>query len=143
MNITKDQFCVVNILLDTGSQQTFISDQVANKLKLKPLHKIDMGVSRFLNTKESKTKLNEYEIAVKSLCTDERKVITALGVPKIHTDIKKQSYRFAVEKYGFLQNLQLANQGHSESTNIDLLIGSDTYWEFVTGEMHRSQNLDI
>ena len=26
MNITKDQFRVVNILLDTGSQQTFISD---------------------------------------------------------------------------------------------------------------------
>ena len=39
---------------------------------------------------------------------------------------KKQSYRFAVKKYGFLQNLQLANQGHSESTNIGLLIGSNT-----------------
>ena len=51
---------------------------------------------------------------------------TALGVLKICTDIKKQSHIFAVEKYGFLQNLKLTNQGHSESTNIDLLIGSDT-----------------
>ena len=131
MNITEDQFCVVNILLDTGIQQTFISDRVVNELKLKPLRKVDMGVSAFLNTKESKMKLNEYEIFVKSLCTDERKVITALGVPKICTHIKKQSYRFAVEKYGFLQNVQLANQGHSESANIDLLAGCDRYWELL------------
>ena len=78
-----------------------------------------MGVSAFLNKKESKMKLNEYEI-VKSLYTDERKVTTALGVPKICTDIKKQSNRFTVEKYGFLQNLQL-------DCNIDLIIGSETY----------------
>ena len=53
MNITENQFCVVNILLNTGSQQTFISDRVVNELKLKPLRKVDMGVSAFLNTKES------------------------------------------------------------------------------------------
>ena len=92
-----------------------------------------MGVSAFLNTNESKMKLNKYEIVFKLLRMDEMKVITALGVLKICTDIRKQSYRFAVEKYGFLQNLQLANQGHSESTNIDLLKGSDTCWEFITG----------
>ena len=97
-----------------------IYDRVVNKLKLKPLRKVDMGVSAFLNKKESKMKLNEYEIVVKLLYTDERKVTTALGVPKICTDIKKQLYRFAVEKYGFLQNLQL-------DCNIDLLIGSERY----------------
>ena len=144
MNITEDQFCVVNILLDTGSQQTFISDRVVNELKLKPLRKVGMRIIAFLNTKESKMKLNnEYEIVVKSLYTNERKAITALGVPKICTDIKKQSCRFAVEKYGFLQNLQLANQWYSESTNINLLIGSDTHWEFVTGEIKRDNDCTL
>ena len=139
MNITEDQFCIVNILLDSGSQQTFISDRVVNELKLKPLRQFDMGVA-FFNTKESNIKLNEYEIFVTLPRTDERKVITALGVPKMCADIKKQSHRFAVEKYRFLRNVQLANQGHSESTKIDLLIGSDTYWEFVTGETKRYNN---
>ena len=143
MNITEDQICVVIILLDTGNQQTFISDRVVNELKLKPLRKVDLGVSAFLNTKESKMKLNAYEIVVKSLYTDERKVITALGVPKICTNIKKQSNRFAVEKNWLLQNLQLANQGHSESTNIDLLIGCDIYWEFVTGEIKRDNDCTL
>ena len=82
MNITKDQFCIVNILLDSGSQQTFISHRVVNELKLKPLLQVDMGVA-FLNTKESNMKLNEYEIVVTLPRTDERKVITALGVPKM------------------------------------------------------------
>ena len=127
MNITEDQFCVVNILLDTGSQQTFMSDRVVNELKLKPLRKDDMGVSAFFEYKRIKDEMEWIWNVIKSLFTDERKVITALGVPKICTDIKKQLYRFAVEKYGFLQNLQLANQGHSESIDIDLLIGSDTY----------------
>ena len=78
-----------------------------------------MGVTAFLNTKESNKKSNKYKIVVKSLRIDEKKVITALGVPKISTDITKQS--------GCLQNLQLANQGHSKSTNINLLIGFDIY----------------
>ena len=42
MNITGDQFCVVNILPDTGSLQTIISDRVVNKLKSKPLRQVDM-----------------------------------------------------------------------------------------------------
>ena len=88
-----------------------------------------MGVTAFLNTKESNKKLNKYKIVVKSLRIDGKKVITALGVPKISTDITKQS--------GCLQNLQLANQGHSKSSNINLLIGFDIYWEFVTGQIKR------
>ena len=36
--------------------------------------------------------------------------------------------------------MHLANQGHWESSNIDLLIGSNTYWEFVTGEIKRVNN---
>ena len=59
------QFCVVKILLDTRSQQTFMSDRVINELKLKPLSQVDMRVSKFLNTEESNMTLNEYEIVVK------------------------------------------------------------------------------
>ena len=73
------------------------------------MRQVDTGISAFLNTKESNMELNDYEIVVMPLRTGERKVITALAVPKIHTDMKKQSYRFAVEKYMFLQNLQLAS----------------------------------
>ena len=92
MNKREDQFCVVNVLFDTGSQQTFISDRLVNELKLAPLRQIDMEVSAFLNTKESNMKLSENEIVAKSVCNDQRKVITALGVPKICSELKNQSF---------------------------------------------------
>ena len=31
MNTTEDQFCVINVFFDTGSQQTFISDRLVSK----------------------------------------------------------------------------------------------------------------
>ena len=55
----EDQFCVVNVLFDTGSQQTFISNRRVKELKVAQLRQIDMAVSGFLNTKESNMKLSE------------------------------------------------------------------------------------
>ena len=143
MNKRKDQFCVVNVLFDTGSQQSFIPDRLVKELKLAPLRQIDMEVSAFLNTEESNLKLSEHEIVVKSICNDQRRVITALGVPKICSELKNQSYQVAVEKYSFLQNLQLANQVYLDNTNIVLLIGADTYWELVTGETQRDKSCSL
>ena len=88
-------------------------------------------------------RLSEYEIVVKSISNDQRKVTTALGVPKISSELKNQSFRIAVEKYIFLQNLQLANQAHLDNTNIDLLIGAHTYWESVTGETQRDKSCSL
>ena len=130
-------------MLDIGSQQTFISDRLVKELKLAPLRKIDMEVSAFLNTDESNMKLSEYEIVVKSVCNDQRRVIAALGVPKICSELKNQSYRIPVEKYSFLQNLQLANKAHLGNTKPDLLIGADTYWEIVTGEIQHDKSCSL
>ena len=87
--------------------------------------------------------LSVYKIVVKSICNDQRRVITALGVPKICSELKNQSYRIAVEKYSFLQNLQLANQAHLDNANIDLLTRANTYWEFVTGERQRDKSCSL
>ena len=55
----EDQFCIVNVLFDTGSQQTFTSNRRVKELKVAQLRQIDMAVSGFLNTKESNMKLSE------------------------------------------------------------------------------------
>ena len=88
MNKREDQFCVVNVLFDTGSQQTFISDRLVKELNLAPLCQINVDVRAFLNTEESNMKLSEYEIVVKSIRNDQRRVITTLGVTKICNELK-------------------------------------------------------
>ena len=87
--------------------------------------------------------LSVYKIVVKSICDDQRRVITALGVTKICSELKNQSHRITGKKYSFLQNLQLACQAHLYNTNIDLLLGADTYWEFVTGETQRDKSCSL
>ena len=36
------QVCAIKLLLDPGSQQTFITQRLVDALKLKPLHEINM-----------------------------------------------------------------------------------------------------
>ena len=88
-------------------------------------------------------KLSEYEIVVKSVCNDQRRVITKSGVPKKCSELKNQSYQIAVEKYSFKQNLQLENRAHLDKTNIDLLIRVDTQWDFVTGKIERDKSCSL
>ena len=93
-----------------------------------------MKASAFLNTEESNITLSEYEIVAKSARNNQKRATIALGVPKISSELKNESYQIVVEKYSFRQNLQLANQAHLDNTNIDLLIGADTYWEFANAK---------
>ena len=102
-----------------------------------------MEVSAFFNREESNMKLSEYEIVVKSICNDQKRVITASGVPKICRELKNKSYQIAVEKYSFLQKLQLANQAHLDNTNVDLLMRADTYWEFVTDKIQQDKSCSL
>ena len=62
MNKSEDQFCVINDLIDTGSQKTFLSDRLVKELNLTALSQIDRDVSTFLNTELPRIKSSEYEI---------------------------------------------------------------------------------
>ena len=48
--------------------------------------------------------------------------------------LKNQPAKFAQENYPLLQNLNFADSG-TRSGEIDLLIGSDYWWEFVSAKV--------
>ena len=50
-------------------------------------------------------KLSQYEMVVKSVCNDQRRVNYSIRSTKNMQWIKYQSYKMAVEKYSFLLNL--------------------------------------
>ena len=72
------QVCAIKLLLDAGSQQTFITQRVVDELKSKPLHEINMEVSSFLSKKEGEMKLKEYELNVKNMDSSSSKLIKCL-----------------------------------------------------------------
>ena len=60
--------------------------------------------------------------------------VSAYVVPLICTPVSNQMAEFTHTHYQHLQSLELADstQGTDE-LSIDLLIGADFYWQFVTG----------
>ena len=61
---------------------------------------------------------------------DEIAVITELSSPVICSPLNTS---VEVSKYPHLQGLQLADSSKSQNSS-DVLIGSDYYWDFVTGD---------
>jgi len=41
----------------------------------------------------------------------------------------------SVSKYSHLQSLDLADSGKLQQSGIDILVGSDYYWQVVTGDI--------
>ena len=79
--------CAVKLLLDPGSQQTFITQRVVKEFKLKPLLELNMGMSGFLSHREGEMKLKEYEIRLLPMSSKENHLIKVLSVPRICSKI--------------------------------------------------------
>ena len=132
------QVCAIKLLLDPGSQQAFITQRLVDALKLKPLHEINMEVSSSLSKKKGVMKLKEFELNVKNMDSSSCKLIKCLCVPKICPNIKGQSVKQEIKKHDFIKALKLADTSLSPECSIDMLIGSDIYWDYVTGESKHS-----
>ena len=48
-----------------------------------------------------------------------------------------------IENHNFIRDLQLADTGFNGEANVDILIGADLYWQFVTGETKRSESCNL
>lgn len=123
----------VNILFDTGSHLTFIRESVADKLNLKPVGKHSLSLSSFMN---DNSELSEYSSVGLTLHgEDSNKTLSAIVVPYICPSRSPN----AVLPLEF-QKLNLAFSPVSGQTvsNVDILIGMDQYWSFMTNESKHS-----
>ena len=66
---------------------------------------------------------------------DDPITISALTFPVICSPLPAKVYT----SYAHLDGLELADEPSSSGSSIDLLIGSDYYWNFVTGETKRGE----
>ena len=63
-------------------------------------------------------------------------------MPLICSPIQNQAIQFAVESYDHLSHIELADSmkfSQNLGMDVDLLIGSDFYWKFLTGEIRRGK----
>ena len=68
--------------------------------------------------------------------------INAHTLPLICSPIQNQAIQFAVKSYDHLSHIELSDSmkfSHNLGMDVDLLIGSDFYWSFHTGEIRRGE----
>ena len=66
--------------------------------------------------------------------------MSGFSVPVVCGSVNGQKVKFVKSNYPFLKNLKLADEGlHKE--NIDLMIGTDFYWDIVDGSVKRGNGV--
>ncbi|XP_068693062.1 uncharacterized protein [Montipora foliosa] len=122
-----------HILFDTGSQRTFITENMRNRLNLKTIRKERLDVTTF---GDIKTTRRNYDIVSLNLDTGKESLsLTALVTPTICPPVKIKAFKIPPE----LEGLKLADTptGNSEA---DILIGNDQYGHLITGKMIKTSN---
>ena len=140
----ENKISTVKILLDSGSQQTLISEELAKELNLKPVREVPVDINTFMSNHKRTTEFKEYEIIVRAISSNKKLFLKVLGTPTICNTIKGQNIDLAVEQTEFVKGLQLADTGqHSPESKIDILIGSDCSWKVVTAEVKRDSRSEM
>ena len=87
----------VKIVLDSCSQQTYITENVVKKLKLQPLREVKTLVKPFGSTKGKIMSLKEYKVCLKPRNKSSSNYVNALAVPNICAPINGQNIPLAKE----------------------------------------------
>ena len=124
----------VRVLFDTGSQRTYITNSLKSRLGLKPVEKESLRLNTLGDDRVRKETCDIVKLSLQK-GDGERVDVAALSFPVICSSLP---LKVEVNAYPHIEGLALADAfDDQDSGSIDVLIGSDNYWNFVTGETIR------
>jgi len=124
------------ILLDEGSQCSFVTSDLAKRLALQPIDQETIDISHFGSIHPSNEVL---DVATVNLQTKsgETLQLSVFIVPLIAT-LLQNTISYSVTSLPHLQGLQLAHPVIAEREfHISLLVGADYYWDIVQDQVIR------
>ena len=128
----------MRVLFDSCSQRSFINSDVSLKLKLPIVKKERMMVKAFETENEKPSLIDIVHARVRGVEKNITVEVVLCVIKNICSPIAYQTMELAQATYEHMIELDLADRtdGHSE-LKIDVLIGADFYWKFITGETIR------
>ena len=131
----------VRVLFDNGSQRSYLINSLKTRLSLKPLKKEVINLNVFGNNSFKRQNCDLVKVKLQGKSNEVIEIV-ALG---FHTICSPLPRAINLHQYPYLQHLDLAdcqatshNSEQYEST-VDILIGSDFYWDLVLGEINRQK----
>ena len=122
----------VRVLFDNGSQRSYITEEVSQQLRLKPDHRERLQLNTFGDNHHKVRGCNAVNLNILKTDRTDSINITALCFPTICTNLPSV---VDIQQHPHLTGLELADSPDKPYDRIDVLIGSDYYWEIVTGDM--------
>ena len=127
----------VRLVMDSGSQRSYVTTRVKEELALIPEGEQCMSVATFGSHNASPQAYEGVKVGIR-LKDGQSKCLMLLSVPHICEPLTSQPISICQEEYEHLKGLELADASDGQSgLCIDVLIGLDSYWEIVTGEIRR------
>lgn len=123
----------VGIIFDGGSQKSYLTLRVKDALDLSVYTKKLISIAAFGSRKGRARQCEVVHLAVQTRDGDSH-LLDVFVVPHICDPVTTRSAATCVETYDHLAQLDLANLHQDKAMHVDLLIGSNFYWEFVAGE---------
>ena len=121
---------MVRVLLDSGSQRSYITEEFMQKLGLTPM-----------SIKTNNCHVQDCGLVTVGIQTQSEncREVSLFSVPHICDALGNQPISMCLERCEHLRGLVLAEAptDNSHRKEIDLLIGSDYYWCMVTGRTCR------
>ena len=136
----RSKTCSVRIVMDTGSQRSYITDRVGEMLALASVREQCMTIMTFGASEGTTCVCGCVEVGIK-LRKGCSQLLTIFTVPTICEPLTPHSLASCREVYPHLRGLELADEFEDiDKLQVDLLIGSDYYWDFITGTILRGSD---
>ena len=137
-----DRVYNVRLVLDSGSQTTYITDVLREALGLKGVRSRQLKVSRFMDNDDSGLVVRNCDVVELRVhgCDGDDVLITANSVPNICPPPEAQCIEICKAEFSHLSGLKLSDEAGSKTFRndcMDILIGVDYYWSFVYNDFRR------
>ena len=126
-------FTSTRILFDSGSQRSYVSEELAKELQLKPVRQEKVVIKTFGKNESQVQLLDVVQVKIQHKLRNSFTYVEALCVPTVCSNLTQQKIEFAKQNYKHIANLCLADSNRNNvDLKVDLLIGVDYYHCFFT-----------
>lgn len=135
-NLEDDISIRTRMLFDSGSQRTYITQNIREKLCLETNRTERVIIKTFGKNEASVQNLDVVQFRVKNKFKNSFVFVEALCVPSICSPLTRQNISLAQNNYEHIRNLELADDDiQSSDFSIGILVGVDFYHNFITGKI--------
>ena len=130
----------VRLILDSGSQRSYVTDKLKHTLALEPLYTENMLIKTFGATDKRRQMCPVLNLGVITKCESNLE-LHLLVVPTICEPLSQPPTIYAMQNFHHLAGLELADSScYHYQLELDILIGLDHYWKITTREVVRGKS---